>query len=65
MKKEEIKTVLKQLHMPLHDDGPTVIIVEKEKKQTPIQVIKKKDHIEATTGKIIKKTIRIPLNELE
>lgn len=65
MKKEEIKTVLKQLPMPIHDDGPTVILVEKKKKQIQIKVIKKKDYIEATTGKIIKRTIRIPLDELE
>lgn len=63
MKKDEIKSTLKQVY--ISDDGPTVVVVEKNKKQIPIKVIKKNDHIEATIGKFIKRVIKIPINEIE
>lgn len=63
MKKDEIKSTLKQVY--ISDDGPTVVVVEKNKKQIPIKVIKKNDHIEVTIGKFIKRVIKIPINEIE
>ena len=65
MKKEEIKALLKQMEGPIHDDGPTVIMTEKGGKQVSILVTRKKDCIEATTGRFLKRTIRIPLEEIE
>lgn len=66
MNKKEIISILhKENVLKDIDCGPTVVIVSNGKKNLLMRVKREGNHINVSIGKILRRTIRIPISEKE
>ena len=66
MNKEKIVSILKEENILQEiDNGPTSFVLSEGKKDILLQVKRVDDYIEATTGKILKHKVRIPISDIE
>ena len=64
--KKEIISILRQRNLLDNmDSGPTVAVISNGKKKVIIRVTMVGNHINISTGKILRRTMRIPISELE
>lgn len=64
-RKEIISILYKENVLKDIDDGPTVVIVSNGKKNLLMRVKREGNYINVSIGKILRRTIRIPINEKE
>lgn len=66
MNKKEIISILHQRNLLDDiDSGPTVVVVSNGKKKTLMRVTKSGKHINVSIGKILRRTICIPISEVK
>lgn len=62
----QVLSALRKMNMSLEDleDGPTVILVANGRRAIPVRIFKTGDCLKISTGKVLKRTTKIPLESL-
>lgn len=65
MDKKTLISLIRQLHLADDlDSGPAAAVITVNSKKIPLRVTKSGDHILISTGRIFRRRMRIPIDEL-